>query len=48
MQNKERGWSISVGMYPGILIGTRVYEQEDYKTYVLYLPFIDLAFEIDN
>jgi len=46
MQNKERGWSISVGMYPGILIGTRVYEQEDYKTYVL--SFIDLAFEIDN
>ena len=44
----ERGWTLTVGMYPGILFGVRTYEEKDFKTHVLYLPFIDLALEIDN
>ena len=36
---------LSVGLYPGILIGIRSYEQEDVVQHVLYLPFIDIAFE---
>ena len=39
-------WSLSIGMYPGVLFGMRAYEEEKQLTYVLYLPFIDLALEI--
>ena len=38
-------WRVSIGLYPGILIGIRSYEQEDVVQHVLYLPFIDIAFE---
>tara|TARA_R100000900_G_scaffold36986_1_gene30528 strand:+ start:843 stop:986 length:144 start_codon:yes stop_codon:yes gene_type:complete len=38
-------WRISIGLYPGILIGVRSYEQEDVVLHVLYLPFVDIAFE---
>jgi len=41
-------WSLSVGFYPGILIGGRTYEEQDQVTHVLYLPFIDIALEIYN
>jgi hypothetical protein len=44
----ERNWSISIGIYTGILLGVRSYVEEYYTTYVLYLPFIDIALEIDN
>jgi len=44
----ERGWTLTLGMYPGILFGVRTYEEKDFKTHVLYLPFVDLALEIDN
>tara|TARA_R100001460_G_scaffold81436_1_gene122337 strand:- start:33 stop:188 length:156 start_codon:yes stop_codon:yes gene_type:complete len=39
-------WSLSFGFYPGILIGGRTYDEEYQTTHVLYLPFIDFAFEI--
>jgi len=41
-------WEISFGLYPGILIGFRSYNEEYYSTHVLYLPFIDIAFTIFN
>lgn len=44
----EKNWSISVGLYTGVLIGFRTYVEKHYTTYVLYLPFIDIALEIDN
>jgi hypothetical protein len=47
-QDDERYWSFTIGFYPGILFGLRTYEEKDFTTYVLYLPFIDFAFEIDN
>jgi len=46
--NEQKYWSISIGIYPGILFGFRTYEEKDYSTHVLYLPFIDIALEIDN
>ena len=47
MDKKEkRNWSLSVGFYPGILIGGRTYDEDKILTHVLYLPFIDLALEI--
>jgi hypothetical protein len=43
-----KSWTLSVGIYPGILFGIRTYEEVTFKTHVLYLPFIDIALEIDN
>jgi len=42
----EKVWSLSLGFYPGVLIGMRTYEEEKQTTHVFYLPFIDLAIEI--
>ncbi len=44
----EKSWTLSIGIYPGILFGIRTYEEADFKTHVLYLPFVDIALEIDN
>ena len=41
-----KNWSLSIGLYPGILVGFRSYESEDRTTHVAYVPFIDLALEI--
>ncbi len=47
MDKKEtKNWSLSVGFYPGILLGARSYEEEKQLTHVLYLPFVDIALEI--
>ena len=43
-----RYWSLAIGLYPGILFGFRTYEEKDFNTHVLYLPFVDIALEIDN
>ena len=43
-----KSWTLSIGLYPGILFGIRTYEERDFSTHVLYLPFIDFALEIDN
>ncbi len=45
---KQRGWSLSIGFYPGVLLGIRSYKEEPYTTHVLYIPLVDLAFVIDN
>ena len=42
-QNKQ--WSLSIGTYPGILFGARTYEEPNQITHVVYLPFVDFAFE---
>ncbi len=41
-----RKWELSIGFYPGILIGFRSYEQDDRDNHVLYLPFIDMCLTI--
>ena len=41
-------WELSLGLYPGILFGFRSYNEEDYSTHVLYVPFVDIAFTIFN
>ena len=43
MDEKIKGWSLTVGFYPGILFGMRTYDEPDQTTYVLYIPFVDLA-----
>lgn len=45
---KEKGWTLTVGLYPGILLGARTYSYVDSVLHVIYLPFIDIALEIDK
>jgi len=43
----SRNWEITIGFYPGILIGIRTYEEKLFNEHVLYLPFcIDIALKI--
>ena len=44
-KNKMKAYRISIGLYPGVLIGVRTYEQDDVVQHVVYLPFVDIAFE---
>jgi hypothetical protein len=42
-------WELSIGLYPGILLGFRTYDEEDFTIHVLYLPLIYIAFTMfDN
>lgn len=41
-------WELSLGLYPGILIGFRTYKEADCTVHVLYFPFVDIAFTIFN
>ena len=41
-----REWELSVGFYPGIIIGFRTYVQKDRNNHVLYLPFIDISLTV--
>jgi hypothetical protein len=41
---KILGWEISVGFYPGILVGFRSYiDDSDKVNHVLYVPFLDIC-----
>ena len=46
MSNKKKQWSLSIGTYPGLLVGMRSYEEEEQTTHVIYLPLIDIALEV--
>ena len=41
-------WALSIGLYPGILLGIRSYVEQDYVQHVLYLPFVDICLEIEK
>jgi hypothetical protein len=45
---EDKGWTIQLGFYAGLLFGMRTYEMQDSTCYVFYLPFIDLALIIDK
>ena len=41
---KILGWEVSVGFYPGILLGFRSYiDNGDKVNHVLYIPFMDIC-----
>jgi hypothetical protein len=48
MSEKSKGWAISIGFYPGVLIGARTYHAEDMTSHVFYLPFFDVALQIER
>lgn len=39
-------WALSIGLYPGILIGMRTYDFEESRMHVFYIPFIDFVLEL--
>jgi len=39
---------MSIGLYPGILIGLRTYRGINKVSHVFYLPLIDLCIDIYN
>ena len=41
-----REWELSIGFYPGIIVGCRSYEQDDRNNHVLYLPFVDICLTV--
>lgn len=43
---QSRQWELSLGTYPGIVVGIRTYVLSDSTQYVLYLPFVDLQLQI--
>lgn len=45
---EESWWEISVGFYPGILLGVRTYSYEESDLHVLYLPFVDISIELSK
>ena len=44
-ENKS-AWFLEIGLYPGILLGFRTYDQGEYNTHVLYFPFFEIALSI--
>ena len=38
-----REWELSLGFYPGIIVGFRTYQENDRNNHVLYLPFVDVC-----
>jgi len=44
MRNKN--WELTLGFYPGVIIGIRSYNHEDSVQHVMYLPFVDMCLEI--
>ncbi len=38
-----REWELTIGFYPGIIVGFRTYQQNDRNIHVLYLPFVDIC-----
>lgn len=45
MNNDKLNWAVSLGFYPGVLIGMRSYYSEELTSHVLYLPFFDIALQ---
>ena len=41
MKEERRAWSLGIGLYPGILLGFRTYDQGHYNSHVLYFPFLE-------
>jgi len=48
MSEENKGWAITMGFYPGVVIGARSYYAEDMTSHVIYLPFLDIAFQIEH
>jgi len=43
-----KSWDLSIGLYPGVLIGMRSYVEKQFVQHVIYIPFVDICIEIDK
>ena len=43
-----REWELSVGTYPGIMLGFRTYNEVERTNHVLYIPFVDVCLTINK
>jgi len=41
-------WEFSVGFYTGFLFGFRIYDNEETKNFVFYLPFVDFCLTVES
>ena len=48
MRLVPNNWEITLGLYPGILLGMRSYIEKESVQHVFYLPFVDICIEIDK
>ena len=39
-------WELSLGLYPGAVIGVRSYINDKYNEHVIYLPFVELCLTV--
>ena len=39
-------WEITIGLYPGVLIGMRSYVEKQFVQHVIYIPFVDICLTI--
>ena len=45
-KKEKKNWTLSVGFYPGILIGMRTYVEDEQTSYFVYIPFVYIALEV--
>ena len=43
---ENKMWELSLGFYPGILLGIRTYINQESSEHVLYLPLVDISLTI--
>lgn len=48
MNEDKKAWELSIGFYPGVLIGMRSYHDEGVTSHVFYIPFIDFCFQMEQ
>lgn len=41
-----RDWQLEIGLYPGILLGIRTYENPGTAEHVLYFPFVEFILTV--
>jgi hypothetical protein len=39
-------WELVIGLYPGVLIGARTYDNDSHIDHVLYIPFVEICLTI--
>tara|TARA_Y100000034_G_C6702395_1_gene309853 strand:+ start:77 stop:214 length:138 start_codon:yes stop_codon:yes gene_type:complete len=43
-----KDWELSIGFYPGIMLGFRSYKEIEKTNHVLYVPFVDVCVTVCN
>jgi len=41
-------WELSIGTYPGIVLGFRTYKEVNKTNHVVYIPFVDVCLTINK